>query len=297
MRTENGITASVATQSIICSEASDVMNLDRFMFAALALALVAVEARAQAPSPGAPACGGRSVVSGTVARVVDGRSFVFADGRETRLAGIETSLPVPGDEDEARMAAALSAKTALENLVLGREVGLSVSGTGLDRYGRLVAYVFVGPPSDQTLVQHELVATGNALVSPAPLAARCRTLLRDAEREARTAKLGLWGEPYYVVRDAANPADVLAEQGRFALVEGKVRSVHETGGVIYVNFGQRWSEQFTVTILKRNEGVFAGAGLTPKTLAGRRIEVRGWIEERSGPAIEVGRPEQIEIVH
>jgi len=40
-----------------------------------------------------------------------------------------------------------------------------------------------------------------------------------------------------------------------------------------------------------------GAGLTPKVLTGRHIEVRGWVEERGGPAIEAVRPEQIEIVN
>jgi hypothetical protein len=64
---------------------------------------------------------------------------------------------------------------------------------------------------------------------------------------------------------------VLAEQGRFALVEGRVLSVRESGATIYVNFGRRWTEDFTVTIL-----------------------VRGWIEERGGPWIEATRPEQIE---
>jgi hypothetical protein len=49
--------------------------------------------------------------------------------------------------------------------------------------------------------------------------------------------------------------------------------------------------------LKRNERRFAAAGLDLKTLAGRRIRVRGWIEQRGGDRawIEAGRPEQIEI--
>jgi hypothetical protein len=64
-----------------------------------------------------------------------------------------------------------------------------------------------------------------------------------------------------------------------------------------VNFGRRWSQDFTVAILKRNERLFTGAGLAPKALAGRHVEVRGWIEERGGPAIEAARPEQIEIVN
>jgi endonuclease YncB( thermonuclease family) len=277
------------------------MNFGRPMLSAttlaLAVALAAFDACAQEPVLRATDCSSTNETFGEVARVIDGRSFLLADGREVRLAAIETPLAVPGDEDEARVAAALAAKAALETLVLHREVGLHVLGVGPDRYGRLIAYAFIGTPSGDTLVQRQLVATGHALVSPVPWAARCRTDLHKAERDARTGRLGLWSDTYYVVKQAANPVDVLAEQGRFALVEGRVVSVRESGGLAYVNFGQRWSEQFTVTISKRNEGIFAGAGRTTKALAGHKIEVRGWIEERGGPAMEVTRPEQIEIVH
>jgi len=262
-----------------------------------AAVIAACDAHAQTPVARTMDCGGNSETSGEVVRVIDGRSFLFTDGREVRLAAIETLLPVPGDEDEVRVAAALAAKTALETLALRHEVSLHVLGASPDRYGRLVAYAFIRAPSGETLVQRELLATGQALVSPTPLAARCRIYLQDAERDARTARLGLWGGSYYVVKQAVSPVDVLAEQGRFALVEGKVTSVRESGGVTYVNFGRRWSEHFTVTVLKRNAGIFASAGLTPKALDGRKIEVRGWIEERGGPAIEAARPEQIEIVN
>jgi hypothetical protein len=135
-----------------------------------------------------------------------------------------------------------------------------------------------------------------ALVSPAVPPA-CRTWLQSAERTARARGRGLWGEPYSVVRNAADPADILADQGRFAVVQGKVASVRESAGIIYINFGQRWSDQFTATLLKRNEGSFTHAGVMPKSLAGRTVEVRGWIEERNGPAVELTRPEQIDIVH
>jgi endonuclease YncB( thermonuclease family) len=272
------------------------MNLEGQMLStaplAFAVALTAFDAHGQVLRD----CGGgRSEAAAEVARVIDGRSFLLADGREVRLAAIETPLAVPGDEDEARVQAALAAKTALETILLNREVDLFALSS--DRYGRLVAYVFIRTSSGEALVQHELVAAGHALVSPAASAATCRIYLRNAERDARKGGLGLWGDPYYAVKAAADPADVLVEQGRFALVQGKVMSVRESGGMVYVNFGQRWSEQFTVTILKRNERIFAGAGLTPKALAGRSIEVRGWVEERGGPAIEVSRPEQIEVVH
>ena len=64
-----------------------------------------------------------------------------------------------------------------------------------------------------------------------------------------------------LIRQAENPVEVLAGRGRFTLVEGQVLSVRESGGTIYVNFGRRWSEDFTVTVLKRNERMFAAAGL------------------------------------
>ena len=103
-----------------------------------------------------------------------------------------------------------------------------------------------------------------------------------AETAARKVKLGLWRSSYYDLLNADSPTDLLAEQGRFALVEGRVLSVHESGATIYVNFGRRWSEDFTVTILKRNRN-FTAAGLELKTLAGRQIRVRRFIEERGGP--------------
>jgi hypothetical protein len=79
-------------------------------------------------------------------------------------------------------------------------------------------------------------------------------------------------------------------------VEGKVLSVRESGATIYVNFGRRWTEGFTVTILRRLQRTFAAAGVEPKKLEGRTIRVRGWIEQRGGPIIAAEAPEQIELV-
>jgi endonuclease YncB( thermonuclease family) len=254
-----------------------------------AAALVSIETNVQAAMPdAAPDCGGASMALGEVARVIDGKSFLLADGREVRLAAIE-SPPLSDAGQNERSGAALSAKAALEALILHRAV-VGRLAADADRYGRLIAYVFLAGPSSETFVE----AGGNAMLSPAVIGPACRAFLRAAEGAARAARLGLWGDPYYGVKEADNTADILAQQGRFVVVEGKVASVRERGGLVYVNFGRRWSEDFTVTILKRNERLFAGAGLIPGRLAGRRIEVRGFVEARGGPAIEAARPEQIE---
>jgi len=75
--------------------------------------------------------------------------------------------------------------------------------------------------------------------------------------------------------------------------------VRESGATIYMNFGRQWSESFAVTISKRNERNFTAAGLDLKSLAGRRVRVRGFVEARGAdgtiPWMEAARPEQIEV--
>jgi endonuclease YncB( thermonuclease family) len=243
-----------------------------------------------------PACALTPVAAGIVRRVGDGRTFLLDDGREIRLAAIEAppiaSLHGSGERERA----GLAAKAALAALVEGNEIVLKHVAPSADRYGRLLAFAFVTRDGQERSVQRELLMQGHARVAARLDDRACAAELTTAEQAARAAKLGLWADPYYVVKSAENPAEVMAERGRFTLVRGKVLSVRESGGTIYVNFGRRWSEDFTVTIRKRHERMFVGAGLEPKKLAGRLVEVRGWIEERGGPWIEATRPEQIAIV-
>jgi endonuclease YncB( thermonuclease family) len=271
----------------------------------LALAQPADAAPRQAAAPAT--CRLETVAAGTVKAVIDGRTFVLADGREVRLVGIEVP-PLPGPAEPAPIVAAirpgaaesasdpgLAVAAALEALVGGREVLLKHSKFVTDRYGRVLADAAVGGTESPSAIK-SLLAQGLARLAAHPGEPACIAELRAAERSARAAKLGLWGDPRYFPKAADDPAGVLAERGRFTLVEGKVVSVRESGGTIYMNFGQRWSEDFTVTILKRNERQFTAAGLALRSLAGRRVLVRGWIEERGGPWIEATEPQQIEVI-
>jgi endonuclease YncB( thermonuclease family) len=232
-----------------------------------------------------------TVAAGTVASVIDGRTLVLEDGREVRLAAIEVAPPTEP--------AGAAAKSALETLTAGHAIELRAAGPEptpeTDRYGRLFAHVYVTRNNSERWVEAELVARGHARVSARVGERACAVALLARERAARAANLGLWADPYYVVRPADDAAAVAAERGRFAIVEGKVLSVRESGATIYVNFGRRWTQDFTVTIAKRNESAFTSAGLEPKRLQGRRVRVRGWIEQRGGPWVEATRPEQIEL--
>jgi len=231
--------------------------------------------------------------AGPIAAVTDGRTFVLADGRTVRLAMLEvpsangSAIPLEG------LAGARASSAALTQLATGQDILLTAMDT--DRYGRLLARAYFAQNGVPQWIERALVAAGHAFVSPYPTNQNCAADLIAAERVARTRKLGLWGDPYYAAKSADDPAAVLAARGRFAIVEGKVISVRESGGTIYINFGRRWDEDFTVTILKRNGRFLARGDLEPKSLAGRRVRVRGVVEERGGPWIEAIAPGQIEI--
>jgi endonuclease YncB( thermonuclease family) len=257
--------------------------------AALAF-MVGLTLAAGARAADASACHNEAIGTATARAVLDGRTVALADGRELRLAGIEA----PRRDD----AAGRAATAALHDLLAGRTLGLRRLGGELDRYGRLVALLAIEPGSAsgrERSAQAELLAQGHARVAARVGDMRCAAEFLRIEENARTAGLGLWSDPAYPIRTAGNTGDILAERGRFTVVEGKVLSVRESGGTIYVNFGRRWSEDFTVTVLKRNERRFSAAGQVLKELAGRRVRVRGTVEERGGPWIEALHPEQIEI--
>jgi len=243
----------------------------------LALLLAAGGASAQQRTP--QTCTLEDAGAGTVRAVTAAHDLLLTDGREIRLAGIEITE---------------TGTAALRDLVESHEILLKRLSADTDRHGRVPVFAYrTGAPH---AVQRDLLLAGHGRVAPRVGDRGCAAELLAAETSARNARLGVWSQPAYQPRRAADPAAVLSDRGRLALVEGRVLSVRESGGTIYVNFGRRWSEDFTATLLRRNERAFAAAGLNVKSLSGRQVRVRGVIEERGGPWIELHRPEQVEVL-
>jgi hypothetical protein len=220
---------------------------------------------------------------GRVAAVIDPRSLRLEDGREVRLSGIEAA----GSEDRERNSAALAAMS------IGRDVALRGEDDAPDRYGRQTAFVFLLPSA--TLLQEKLLAQGAAMVSATVADTACAARLLAAESAARAARQGIWASPS-AIKNTESPGDILAGTGRFALVEGRVLTVRQAGATTYLNFGRNWARDFAVTISRRVVAVFEAAGMAPKSLENRRIRVRGFVEARGGPRIEVRQVGQIELL-
>src|SRR5436190_2302539 len=219
---------------------------------------------------------------GRVAAIIDARSFRLADGREIKLAGIE-----PASADAARRTAALSA------IIAGRDVALRGDDDAPDRYGRQAAFVFVA--GEDNPVQASLLSQGEALAAADIADKDCAAALLAAEAAGREAKKGIWAGPS-AIKNAESTGDILAGNGRFMLVEGRVLSVRQAGATTNLNFGLNWTRDFAVTISRRVLASFEAAGIAPKSLENRRIRVRGFIETRTGPRIELLRVGQLELL-
>lgn len=266
----------------------------------------AAQQRIAAILPAAPAmpCGGAQIGSGDALSVFDGGNFQFGDGRLVHLAGIE--MPLRAALGNAFAAPGGAAATAeLSRLVSGAQIVLRQAEANPDRYGRVVAFADTVRGAVRGSLEMDLLTAGYARVGGDVGSQACAAALLHAEAAARKTKIGLWANPYYDPLRADDPASIVAERGRFALVEGDVVSVHQSGATLYLNFGRRWSRDFSVTVRKRNARRFAAAGYDLKVLAGRAVEIRGWIEARPvtgaaraswrAPWIEATYPAQVQL--
>lgn len=123
-----------------------------------------------------------------VTRVVDGDTIKFENGETVRYIGIDT----PETVDPRRAVGCFGKEASDKNkeLVLGKEVRLVKDVSETDTYKRLLRYVYV----EDIFVNEYLVREGFARASSYPPDVRHGDLFRDAEREAREAKRGLWAD-------------------------------------------------------------------------------------------------------
>jgi micrococcal nuclease len=235
--------------------------------------------------------GPRGVVTG----VTDGDTVILDHGLVIRLIGTQApKLPLGRDGFEA-WPMADTAQEALADLVLGKPVLLRYGGERVDRHGRTLGQLFiVGDPA--VWVQHEMVTAGLARVYSFPDNRACLAELMAAETHARTMKLGIWADPYYTVRRADRPEALASRAGHYELIEGRVLLADTVGRRVFLNFGRHWKEDFTAVIEESALRMFGEAGFDPLMLEGALVRVRGWVDNRDGPRVEVTHPEQIEVL-
>lgn len=121
-------------------------------------------------------------------RVVDGDTIEVAQLGAVRLIGIDS--PEMNYDLSVPQPFAREAKRCCERLVDGKDVSLLFDVQKRDKYGRVLAYVFVG----DIFVNAELVKAGLATAYHIPPNGRYRTRLKRFERQARGQGRGIWSK-------------------------------------------------------------------------------------------------------
>lgn len=233
----------------------------------------------------------------TATSVLDAETIALDDGSEVRLAGILAPRPPLTAQAPAIWQPEAEATAALSHLVLGRPLFLGYSGRRSDRYGRHVAQVFVDDGNGgRTWVQGRLLAEGHARANVLPEHAACIDGFLAQERLAREAGKGLWSNPAFAIRDAGRSFELSRWRSTYQIVSGRVARIANIKGRIYLNFGTDWRRDFTAGVTRKTQSLEPGWTAKLEALEGRRVRVRGWIERRNGPFVEIGHPRQVEVL-
>ncbi|WEJ33732.1 MULTISPECIES: thermonuclease family protein [unclassified Devosia] len=233
---------------------------------------------------------------GTVVEVTDGDTVVLDSGQRVRLIGTQAPKLPLGREDFEIWPLAPEAQKVLADLALNKPVRLGFGGEEIDRHERVLAHMFVDDGSEEIWAQLHMVEKGMARVYSFPDNRKCLDMLMAAEARARAARLGIWADPYYSVRAAEKAGDLLTRAGHYELVEGRVLLADRQGSRVYLNFGRFWKEDCTAVIEAPALRLFTADKLDPLALEGALVRIRGWVDDRDGPRIEVTHPEQIEVL-
>ena len=142
-----------------------------------------------------------------------------------------------------------------------------------DRYGRTRAILQL--VSGQS-VQEVLLQRGVAVVYSSENVPQTKTWMAS---ESETALRPL----------TKSPTTATSALGKFALVKGRITRIYAAKEATYLNFGNDWKSDFSVTIPKRM--------LRNITLpsVGDTVRVRGIVHAENGPMITLTHPSQLEL--
>jgi len=200
-----------------------------------------------------------------VKSVVDGDTIVLSDGRKVRFIGINT--PEIGRRGKVSEPFAQKArKRLIELLGESPSVKLKIGEDAKDRYGRLLAHVFTeqGDNVEVVLIQEGL---GFAVTFPPNLL--LQGCLAKAQKEARSARRGVWSDSYFAPRQSGV---LRSSDTGFRLVQGRVEKVYlKKGGSWWVLF----EGKLALMISRSSQEYFNQQYL--QGLVGQKVLVSGWL--------------------
>ena len=164
---------------------------------------------------------------------------------------------------------------------------------GQDRWGRVIAMVFAPLPGSSEMQSQPRLTVGEAIIDaglaryePTGLKGACRDPFLAAEAGARASGLGLWSDPYYAVIGAG-------DRDSFAEKTGHRPEHPKTADHALLRTTQRLGF-FGHDFATGQQSVRGGSYMAG--LAGQNIRVRGLLDTRFRPQIEISDLDAVEVI-
>lgn len=227
-------------------------------------------------SPVVAECGHPETVPIGVARVQDGDTLKLVDGRSVRVLGINAPEITVGQKHGQPLGRESLASARQFVARAGGEVRLGFDAEQRDHYGRWLAHVY--DKSGRSLAAEQIRAGMAFQISVPPNSAQ-ESCLSSIEARARKNPAGVWRNTYWngFLSTSLTPGDT-----GFRLVRGKVTRVDVNSSV--------WIELDGNLVAQIRKSDWAAFGRRDwQSLAGKTVDVRGWITARKNNRNQNGK--------
>ena len=175
-----------------------------------------------------------------------------------------------------------------------------LSGLDIENISEIIANISVYGMSEQdTKDMHEHVRKYAHLAKTGKKSKKKKATIKDKIQEYKDMFT-----VYIRLRDCVGPETVKEMRKLFTgdhspfmdvneIVVGTIAKVAVMKARTFINFGADWRRDFTAGIEGRVLRANPELAKTLSSLEGKRVEVRGWIQYRNGPYIDIEDPSQI----
>jgi len=226
-----------------------------------------------------------------VIEVINPLTVKLEDGRFIHLAGLD----YPDlDYYEPGNVSVLTQKI-LNDFLKNKDVAIhqtpSANEGRVNRMGHHIAHLV--RIEDDVWAQGLVLSLGLARVRTTAYNNDMAMQMLSLENEVRQKKSGIWDMEDYQILTPDNAAEKI---GSFQIVEGTVHNVSRQNNTLYLNFGNNWREDFTISISSGDLRKFSKKDIDPQRWGGTPIRVRGWLESYNGPYMKIDHPERFQIL-
>jgi len=201
--------------------------------------------------------------------VIDGDTVILEDDRHIRLIGINTP-EISHDGKPSQVGAHFARKYLISMLSPSMRVQIVYDRERHDRYNRTLAHLFL---ADGSNIQARLLASGYAAPLTIPPNLLYLGCYSEKSGQAIRNKQGLWKLAEYTVRDIR---ELQPNDKGYMRLRAKVDHISSSRSSLWVNL----SPHGALRIVRADLHYFDQTIL--ENLAGKTIQVRGWLYKRKG---------------